>query len=43
MFAAANVGIEIGKAYYDPYAALYTGDRPSRFAESLLLVFLYLL
>ena len=33
MFAAANVGIEIGKAYYDPYAALYTGDRPSRFED----------
>lgn len=29
MFKEANVGIEIGKAYYEPYEAKYTGAIPS--------------
>lgn len=29
MFKGTNVGVEIGKAYYEPYEKLYTGVSPS--------------
>lgn len=29
MFKATNVGVEIGKAYYEPYADIYTGVLPT--------------